>query len=780
MIELLIGTVIAAVILAAGVQFIGVAIREFRVVSKEYAVQNGVRSSMDNIEDIVKESTTLFTVDKNSFDHKMLDRMKSGWNYIGLSPDETKLVNYVWVWKDKKKKNGFHKAIDITPTEWNIKDEGKKEVKYQVQFYHEEDGQPMKPEDIETMRKDQKMLRIRLVGQLEGTESRFDLNRKIVATNTTQVLDSRKDKTRENPVTALAYRTDNPILGGSEAAVVFVIDMSSSMTKTLKGEATTVTDDKRLTILKKMASEFVKKLENAGKVDLYFVPFTSYTYGCIEKETNSLVEIEKEYFKQYDYALQKYINASKKITDSDQTAIKENSRKDTEAIVKALEDLYYNKDSSGKYIKKDAAGKSVYRRSWSDPKIKKKVDDLFKDIENKLAVLKTNEENTSFGEVEAQQSAEAARDAIRDCMELLQQPYHLDKDKPQADLAIDYIYNNLKTREYGLGAPFGTNLGAGIREGYRLLKRSDKKIKYLVVLSDGKPEQFDSAYEMVRYPRTHKKPPAPPSESDQPSEMSGHIKNYRFLKKADGKIKKDDNGKFIKLDDVEIMDKRGNLVRGHSAPYTGLEGAPILIKYDPLRHEGKGYQRYTDDRFEGMDPEVLYSLYVNNRAEYNKLEAAGLYYCPDSSPGIPAVQERTENMYYPPSPSKDIAIDPKNPDDPRVLLRFQREYLWFGSDDLKEIATSTNLHPVKYAKAVMTREYNDDLTDYLIDKTFFIGFSSLADEKKHMIEMLETSDKGGCSRVSELYDTDSEVNLGVAFGKISGDIEDGLWFFDGP
>lgn len=522
LIELMIAMFLTALILTVGFQFMNIGFREFRTVSKEYALQNGVRSSMDAIENVIKESSTVFTVDKTSFDpERPVETMKREWNYIGLSPDGTKLINYVWISqsKDKKDKKGFHKAIDITPTGWNIKDADDQEIRYKIGFYQDENWHPMKPKEVETYRKEKKMVRVQLEGQLENTESTFRLNRDIIALNAPQILESRRKTNVDNPITALSYRSDDPTLSvePADAAVVFVIDMSSSMDRTMDGKVTTNESEKRLTILKKSAERFVGELESAGKVDLYFVPFSAYMYGVLRDPKGGIRDIEQAYIEQYNRAFQgQYWKLPpKKYVEE----IKKHSKKDAEYFISGVKTLFYQEDGK------------TYRRTFSDP-VKNRVDELFRSIAEKQAIMNgITEINTKE---QAEPMVKASRDALRDCLELMQQPYHLDYEKPQAVHAIDYIYKNLYTKPSGSD----TNLGGAIREGYKLLQRSEKPLKYLVILSDGKPIQFDYQGETVghlRYNRLTKNTlyQVMVNQDRLPAEAEKVIKWYCYIPKPE-------------------------------------------------------------------------------------------------------------------------------------------------------------------------------------------------------------------------------------------------------
>lgn len=807
--ELLIAMAITALVLTIGVKFLQTSFRDFRSVSKEYALQNGVRSSIDNIEKTVKGSTALFTVDKKSFDPiDPFATMKPEWNYIGMSSDQKKLINYVWISKskDKKDKKGFHKEIDITPVGWNIKDATGKEIKYKIGFYEDENWQPMDPAEVKKYREEKKMVKIQLEGQLESTESKFRLNRDIIAVNAAQVLDSRKNTNIDNPITALAYRSDDPQLSPepADAAVVFVVDLSTSMNFGMNTLNPAPDDQKRLTILKKNAEQFIGELESAGKIDLYFVPFSTCIYGLAGEDE----EIERLYINQFDLAFQ-----GENWGEYNVKKISGSSKKNAELAIEEVKKLFYQNPTD------PSAG---YRRTFTNPAVQKRVDDLFNDIEKKVEVM--NGIATVDSQTTAKRMVEASRDALRDCIELMQQPFNLDYRKPQAAQAKDFIYNNLRVKKSGVTY---TNTGGGLREGYKLLKRSNKKVKYLVLLSDGYPSRFDYQGENVghlthealkestlkgipinpddspedllnklkkslqQYCYTPKSEYLPDPTPEYKGDYTGPKKAIKAARQAAGVV---DTGyktgqpgdQYIKLNNFRKT--LGGTVYTDRTDYV-FPGDSLMIKYVEARDKNKSYTLYVDDRYERNDniPQLAKEYFEVMEAQgegaakqttFYKLYEKGLYRrLPE---GIGPIPFMNADEYYPSPSDPNIPVDPKNPEDPNNKYVISRD----GHSGFQYMAEggAANLNPTSYAQYVMTLDYNTDLIgkDYLIEKTFLIGFSGVPADKTKMEALRQASENGGCSRQTEYLDANTPISLAQTFSQVAQEIKEGMWFFEGP
>lgn len=751
LVELLLGLAITAVILTVGVQFLRVSMQEFRVVSKEYAVQNGVRTSMNNISNVVKESTAIFAVGQDKFDPKNpLGTMKPEWNYIGIREVEVKdedgnpikdehgnviienrLVNYVWVWKNKDMDDGFHKEVEIDPGDWNIKDVRDGKVNYHIGFYRDDEDKPIKPTDVDALIKNEKTVKVYLKGQVEDTS--FVLNNNIIAQNVNQLIDARPKTHREYPVTALAYRTEPLKDAPVNAAVVFVVDISGSMERNMKGQIESNVDKRRFTIMQQRAKEFVTELEKSGKVDLYFVPFETNLYGRIRMHhagTNTFY-IEQEYFKYH-----KLLSGTDLIAAN---TVNWDARSKAIAAYDMMKELYEN-------------------RNWNDAKTETEAKNLL----DRATVIATDPimKRHVTNQTEVRQKAELVHELYLRCIQLMKQPYALNQARGQASLAHKYI-------DQALIPHGGTNLGAGIREAYRILQKSDKRLKYMVVLSDGGPEHYDYLSQRHDYIRYIKKtpfvPPAAPGASvgdfvptpltpEQIEERrKAWDKQFSYKKRPGGVLTfvGEGNGN-VKLARWETPagtpPESGNLMLESSSPGLTQEDRQVLIKV------GDGQGDYIDTRYEEV---------AEGTGDFRKWEG-------NSSPwaSVDVRVSRTINKPAAPVPGQPLDVE---------VLPMER-FHWPAVAKL-------------YVQRVMSNAYGMNVKNldgtYFIKRTFLIGFADDGDDpnsfKTYMKkDLIDYSQAGGGTEITEYKDASSSVSLAEVFKEVTKSVQEDMWYFDGP
>ena len=216
------------------------------LVEREASIQAEMRTSMQYVDRVIGKATSVFILDDSKYNDNVAKT--AGWSYIGLSPDGTKVVNYVW----NKSKN-----------DWDISKLGTKSLynmKLDLEF--KTDG----------IYQDNRLISYNLTGKYPDTNNKLSIDTAISALNSKQVF-SKVAKGKKG--IALAYRND-PIEGQMNVAISFVFDKSGSMKKTLDGKET---DDKartRMGILRTKAQEMVKELESVGNVSVNLVAFSNY------------------------------------------------------------------------------------------------------------------------------------------------------------------------------------------------------------------------------------------------------------------------------------------------------------------------------------------------------------------------------------------------------------------------------------------------------------------------------------------------------------------------
>lgn len=721
--ELLIAAAILAAILTIGILFIRTSTQDFQFVSKEFTVQNGVRASMNNIANVTKEATAIFTVGQDKFDPTDPSKMTDGWSYIGLDKNQEKLINYLWVWTDVKNKKGIRKEVDITPSEWNIQDKDNKKVRYEIGFYLDKDGKAMKPEEEELLRS-RKMVKMSIKGTVLGTETSYDLSNDIIAENLNQIMDSRSTKTE--PITALAYKVDyleDPQLGVSaaNAAVVFVVDISGSMKRSMDGKIEKNPDHQRIHILKRNVNKFIEELEKSGNIDLYFVPFERRLYGDVNDGTLGTV------------------------TDIDGTQIQGTTNYSIEEIYfHAIEQLptahigsWWGDrfDLYGKALKNGAATiLSLYENAvWSDSQIESESRAIIKKIEDGLADLNNTVPDLtgSTPQAERRKKVEVIGELSKSCMELLKQPYTLSNTlagtpNVQSVEAKKYVQTYLNASNTG-----DTNIGAGIREGYKILQKSDRKLKYLVVLSDGQPTFFDyqgATHSFQVFSKSHDGVAG--TDRYYGAVPGTHVatgrSGYKYVGAGEGDLVEIEPGLY-----GYVGPKRS------TKPYNG-----------DYIDDGYRYANATDD-----PKDVKYFFWTGQ----DVVSQSKSYY-----------PRRTSK----PAPGQPVSID----------------HVFRSTGRINPvIKTQSYFKPIHYIEKVMSSDpecgmniKNPDGT-YFVKQTFLIGFSALSWEKDNMEKkMVGYSQAGGGTEKTVYLDASSDVSLGAVFKEVVEVIQKDLWYFEGP
>lgn len=756
LIELVLALAITAVIIYVGSQFVRVGLREFRVVSKEYAVQHGVRAAVTNISNTIKESTAVFAVGEDKFDPKDIkNSMKAEWSYIALIEEPmldesgnpmndktgqplmtSKLMNFVWVPEDKDGTKGFHKAMDVTPGEWRIKDAENNQIRYEIGFYRDDQNKPMTPKAVDDLMEQDKIVKVYVKGTVDGDTS-FELNNEVIARNANQIVDSRPKLHRDYPITALSYRTQPLGELAVDAAVVFVVDISASMERNLAGRIEDDVEKQRATIMKKNAKKFVNELEKSGKIDLYFMPFATHMYGRFQTP-GGIVDIDREYMYSQDRLNQPWMPSKGWV----------NGKPNEKAM-----EVY-------RYIKELYQG-----RVWTNPTSKKNVEEIIKklDAAGSHELMQRDAHNS-----ETRTKLELIRDIYLYGIRFLQQPYELGDGKNQASLAHEYIDKMLNPTSASNPSDVGrTNIGGAIREGYKILEKSNKKLKYLVLLSDGGPETYDSMVPIHSYTYYEKqgeyKPPYNPDLSKikvgdtipktyTQEELDEHKNNWakQYNYKKDEK-KTTDEERLVPAHGTGDFDKDYEL-DGSDMLRGGDKNDPDIYKLALRENPGKG--AYNDYRFKLLTD-------AEREAEQDK--------------GVKLYKKRTRQWLI-----KNGDVRKLIPE--RPALTNPGEFLGV---DIVQTRPSQGGRAKDYLRIVMSGEYGMNVKrggEHFIKRTFLIGFADDADSFKKIMqtEIVRFSEAGGGTEITEYKDASSDVSLEKVFKAMTSSIQDDMWYFVGP
>ena len=204
--------------------------------SDDYDVQTSVRHAMDEISHLVSTSKAAFAVPDSSF-------LDDEWNYLALSGDQTRVVNYVW---DNSSKSHVETTL-VGPY---------KNVEFDITFFKDD---PMNRDNT---------VKMSFVAKIHGVIKRFDILTGYESLNSLQIVDY---GSAAHPAKALAYRTDNLNFSNLKVFVniALILDTSGSMNdKDLpisKGSSTKVT---RISGLKDSAVELVNQLNDNDNEDV--------------------------------------------------------------------------------------------------------------------------------------------------------------------------------------------------------------------------------------------------------------------------------------------------------------------------------------------------------------------------------------------------------------------------------------------------------------------------------------------------------------------------------
>ncbi len=244
LIEMVLTTAVLGVVMTLAFSMLGAGNRFSAKSGDEYRLQASVRMASHQTSEIVKFSSAVFTITKDNFRE---GNLSDDWNYFGVSADKTEIIQYTY-----NPVTDTHLKKVIVASQPNLF--------YDMQFIKENTY------DVD------KLLRVKIVGYLgaPGNET-IAIDTELKSLNALQII----DRGNINDIaTAVAYRSDDRPLAAS-AAVAMVMDNSGSMASNMNGNNTTIEANKRITILKTEAKNFVNRFAQLQNVDIALVPFAT-------------------------------------------------------------------------------------------------------------------------------------------------------------------------------------------------------------------------------------------------------------------------------------------------------------------------------------------------------------------------------------------------------------------------------------------------------------------------------------------------------------------------
>ncbi|MBZ2067329.1 VWA domain-containing protein [Streptococcus sanguinis] len=231
------------------------------IIEREASIQSEMRTSMQYVDRTIGKATSVFVLDESKYGKDV--RKTEGWNYIGLSPDGKKVINYIW----NKSTKRWDESVLGTNSLYDMQ--------LDLEFKADESYQ------------DNRLINYNLTGQYKNSKNKLSIDTAISALNTKQVI-SKVAKGKKG--IALAYRND-PIEGQVNTAVSFVFDTSGSMAYGLWNQKLEPTDSRtRMNILKTKANLLVDDLKEIGNVSVNLVRFS----GDASYIQEDFVELDKD------------------------------------------------------------------------------------------------------------------------------------------------------------------------------------------------------------------------------------------------------------------------------------------------------------------------------------------------------------------------------------------------------------------------------------------------------------------------------------------------------
>lgn len=231
------------------------------IIEREASIQSEMRTSMQYVDRTIGKATSVFVLDESKYGKDV--RKTEGWNYIGLSPDGKKVINYIW----NKSTKSWDESVLGTNSLYDMQ--------LDLEFKADESYQ------------DNRLINYNLTGQYKNSKNKLSIDTAILALNTKQVI-SKVAKGKKG--VALAYRND-PIEGQVNTAVSFVFDTSGSMAYGLWNQKLEPTDSRtRMNILKTKANLLVDDLKEIGNVSVNLVRFS----GDASYIQEDFVELDKD------------------------------------------------------------------------------------------------------------------------------------------------------------------------------------------------------------------------------------------------------------------------------------------------------------------------------------------------------------------------------------------------------------------------------------------------------------------------------------------------------
>ncbi len=239
---------LTTVITLAFTMFSG-SLRAQNVGFEEASLQSSARIVSETINQVVRYSSAVFTIPRSSFRE---DNLTAGWDYIGLTGDQTEIVRYTY-------DGTTHRRETLVAPQPGII--------YTLRFQKEERDNS------------NKVLRFTIEALKDGTsQGRLSIESQLEALNSLQIIDR---GTLADGATAVAYRDDSrPYAVVGTVAMIF--DTSGSMKEDVNGNSTRIESRERIFILKTEARKLVDEFAKEDNLYVTLVPFATSANGSYQ------------------------------------------------------------------------------------------------------------------------------------------------------------------------------------------------------------------------------------------------------------------------------------------------------------------------------------------------------------------------------------------------------------------------------------------------------------------------------------------------------------------
>lgn len=240
-VEILLALALISIIIVAGTNFLLIGVKSHAITIDEFNVQSKTRLVSSKINSVIRDASGVFVLYRED-----AENLTEEWNYIMLSEDHTKLLEYAW-----DDSSNTHVTRDLVT--------GINDVSFDLEFIKRN------PSDVD------KLLEFNLIVKTGGKER--IINTELESINALQVI----DRSYLNEGNTLSFRYDSRLdeASNAQAVVSMVLDTSGSMDYNMYGNSTWNSSNKRITKMKAEAIRLVDELAKNTNIYISTIPFSS-------------------------------------------------------------------------------------------------------------------------------------------------------------------------------------------------------------------------------------------------------------------------------------------------------------------------------------------------------------------------------------------------------------------------------------------------------------------------------------------------------------------------